>query len=70
MSFQYFLKRVSALKFSLTATEDHAYNSVPSVESLKLIPIIGANLRQKVQKVKMRNFFLDFSALSGLKLKL
>ena len=33
-SFQYFLKRVLALKFSVTTTEYYAYNSVPSVERI------------------------------------
>ena len=37
LSFQYVLKRISALKFQLTATEYYAFDSVPSVESIKLI---------------------------------
>ena len=49
MSFQYFLNRVSALKFPLTATEQYAYKSVPSVESLKLMTIIEAKKGQNAQ---------------------
>ena len=40
VSFQYFLKWVSALKFPLIATEYYAYNSVSSVESIKILAII------------------------------
>ena len=52
MSFQYFLKRGSALKFPLTATEQYgvcecAHKSVPSVESIKLMTIIEAKIGQK-----------------------
>ena len=46
VSFQYFLKRVSALKFPLDATEYHAYKSVPSKESIKLMNIIEAKMGQ------------------------
>ena len=52
MSFQYFLKRVSALKFSLNATEWYEYNIEPSVESIKLMTIIEA---KKGQNVKRKN---------------
>ena len=43
VSFQYFMKRCAALKFPLTAT---AYNSVLSVERIKLKMTIGAKMGQ------------------------
>ena len=39
-------KRVSALKFTLTATGYNAYTSVPSVESINLMTVIGAKMKQ------------------------
>ena len=60
---QYFVKRVLALKFPLTATEYYAYISVPSVESIKLMTIIEAKKGQFGRRPKCATLF----ALSGLK---
>ena len=46
MSFQYFLKRVLAQKFPLTATECYVFKSVPSVESIKLLKIFEAKTEE------------------------
>ena len=46
VSFQYFLKWVSVLTFSLNATEYYANHSVLSVESKKLRAIIEAKMGQ------------------------
>ena len=52
MSFQYFLKQVSARKFPLTATEKYGYKSVPSVENIKLTTIIEAITGQNGRGLK------------------
>ena len=63
VSFQYFLKRVSALKFPLTATEQYVYISVLSVKSIKLKMIIETKIGQNGRRSKCATFF----ALSGLR---
>ena len=61
VSFQYFLKRFSALKFHLTRQICmHMYNSVPSVESIKLNDDYVCKNGTKRKKVKMRNFLLNY----------
>ena len=56
-TFQYFLKRVSALQVPLTATEYYAYNSVPSVENIKLMTIIFGKMGQNVRRSKCAAFY-------------
>ena len=50
-------------KFPLTATEYYACNSVPSVESMKLIKIIEA---KKGQNSRRSQLLIRLSALKGL----
>ena len=57
VSFRNFIKRFSALKFPLTATEFIINNRVPKVESTKLKRLSEQN-GTKRQKVKIRNFFI------------
>ena len=54
VSFQYFLKWVSALKFPLNAKESYANNIVLSVESIKLMTII----KRKWDKTEEGHFII------------
>ena len=65
MSFQYFLKPGSALKFPSDATEYVAYKSVPSVESIKLITIMKQEW-DKTEEVQNAQLFIKLFSLSGL----
>ena len=53
------------LKFPLTTTE-YAYNSVPSVGSIKLMTIFVAKMGQNGRKQNAQ-LFLKLTALSGIK---
>ena len=44
-------------KFPLSATDYYAYNSVPSVESIKLMAIIEAKLGQNGRRSKCATFY-------------
>ena len=54
------------MKLPLFATEYYAYNSVPSIESIKLLTIIEAKMGQNGIKSKSA-IFIKLSVLSGLK---
>ena len=65
VSFQYFLKRVSVLKFPLNATDYYAYNSAPSVKEKSRWRL----LKQKWDKTeggKNAKLFIKLFALSRL----
>ena len=68
MSFQYFLKRFSALKFPSIATAYFAYYSRPSVESIKLKTVIEAKMGQ-TEEGQIAQLFIKLFALSGLESK-
>ena len=48
------------LKFPLIATEYYAFNSVPNVESKKLMTIMYEKW-DKTEKGKMRNFLINYN---------
>ena len=45
------------LKFPLNATDYYAYNSVPSVESIKLITILFGKMGQNGRRSKCATFY-------------
>ena len=55
--FSIFLNRFSGLKFPLIATEYFAYDSSPSVESIKLIMTIEAKMGQHGFRSKCATFY-------------
>ena len=57
VSFRYFLKRASAQKFPSTLTEYFAYNSGPSVGSIKLKTIIETKMGQNGRRSKCAIFY-------------
>ena len=59
VSFQYFLKWVSALKFPLNAKESYANNIVLSVESIKLTPNIKAKMVKTGRRFNRAIFYLN-----------
>ena len=56
VSFIYFLKWVSVLKFPLTVTEYYGFNNVPSIESLKLLTIIERKIAQNERRFNRATF--------------
>ena len=64
MSFQYLFERVSALRIPLTATKYYAYKSVHSVESIKILMIIGEEIQDQISKGQNVQHFIRLSALS------
>ena len=65
LSFQYFLKQFSALKFPVIATAYFAYYSRPNVESIKLKTIIEEKW-DKTKEGKNAKLFIKLFAFSGL----
>ena len=56
MSIPYLLNQISSLKLPLLATEYYAYVGEPRIESIKLLTIIKAKMRQHGRKSTWATF--------------